>query len=413
MNPSLLSPARLRVVLATAAVVGWAMFAIIAFRAFQATPRASGFDLELLIAGGRHVAAGQSPYAAAMLAGRSVEIATLFYSYPPLVAQAFSLLAWLPSGAIFAAAVALASVAAVAVGGAIASVIRSTAAARGLLLPLAAALPFWFPFTVGMLFGNLDIFFPALYGLVLIPAILPARAEHEDRWVVIAGIALALASVTKLHPAVLGLWFLVRGAVELRRGDERRPFGPVRLPRSWRVAAVAIVAVAVLVGTSLLVGGTGPWAEYVSVLRAGASVDLLDSRNLGPAVQLVMLLGLPPSAVGPIQVVILIAALVVTTVAALSVKDPLESLLWAAIASFVVLPVTWFHHFAALIPFGVAALVRADLADRQTRQRFIGLVIASFAIGAIGFGQPPTWLLGPIFLAGARLSRPRLEPART
>jgi predicted membrane metal-binding protein len=142
------------------------------------------------------------------------------------------------------------------------------------------------------------------------------------------------------------------------------------------------------------------------VLRAGASVDLLDVRNLGPAVQVVMLLGLKPSAVGPIEVVILIVALVATIVAALRVRDPLESLLWAAIASFVVLPVTWFHHFAALIPFGVAALVRANPADPRTMQRLLALAIASFAIGAIGFGQPPTWLLAPVFLAGARLSRP-------
>ena len=406
MTRPLLPPARLRAVLLTGGVVGWAMFAIIAARAYHGSPPGSGFDLELLIAGGRQVASGHSPYAEAMLAGRSVEIATLFYSYPPLVAQAFSLLAWLPSGAIFAVAVAAASVAAVAVAGAVATVARSASAGRAVLLPVAALLPFWFPYTVGMLFGNLDIFFPALYGLVLIPAILPARAEHEDRWVVLGGVALALASVTKLHPAVLGVWFLVRGAAEWRRRDERRPFGPLGLPRSWRVAGVAIVTVAILVAASLIAGGTGPWTEYVSVLRAGASVDLLDTRNLGPAVQLVMFFGLAPSAVAPIQVVILAVALGVTIVAALIVEDPLESLLWAAVASFVVLPVTWFHHFAALIPFGIAALIRADPADRRSRQRLIGLAVATFAIGAIGFGQPPTWLLVPVFLAGARLSRP-------
>jgi hypothetical protein len=399
--------------LLTAGVVGWATFAIIAARAYHGTPPGSGFDLELLIAGGRKVASGHTPYVEAMLAGRSVEIATLFYSYPPLVAQAFALLAWLPSGVIYALAVAAASGAAVAVGGAVARVARSASAGQAVLLPLAALLPFWFPYTVGMLFGNLDIFFPALYGLVLVPAIQPARAEREDRWVVLAGVALALASVTKLHPAVLGLWFLVRGAVEWQRGDERRAFGPLGLPRSWRVVGVAILTVGVLVGASLLVGGFGPWGEYVSVLRAGASVDLLDTRNLGPAVQLVMLLGLGPSAVGPIQVVVLIGALAVTIIAALRVRDPLESLLWAAIASFVVLPVTWFHHFAALIPFGVAALVRVNPADPRTRRRLLGLAIASYAIAAIGFGQPPTWLLAPVFLAGARLSRPAPDAVRS
>jgi hypothetical protein len=34
------------------------------------------------------------------------------------------------------------------------------------------------------------------------------------------------------------------------------------------------------------------------------------------------------------------------------------------------------------------------------------LVLVAFAIVMIGFAQPPTWLLVPIFLAAARLSRP-------
>jgi hypothetical protein len=342
-----------------------------------------------------------------MLEGRSVEIATLFYSYPPIVAQAFSLLAGLPSDVIFAGAVASASAAAVAVAAAVARSVRSVWAARVVALPLAALLPFWFPYTVGMLFGNLDIFFPALYGLVLIAA-LPSHRPKSERWIIAGGVALALASVTKLHPAVLGLWFLARGVVEVRRGVEARAIGPIRLVPAWRVAAVATIGVAALLGLSLAVGGIAPWLEYATVLRAGASVDLLDPRNLGPAVQTVMLFGLGPSAVGPIQVVVMSIALVVTVVAAFRVEDPLESLLWAAVASFVVLPVTWFHHFAALIPFGIAAIFRAE-PSRATRQRMLAFVAASFAIGAIGFGMPPTWFLPIVFLLAIRLSR---GPAR-
>lgn len=378
---------------------------------YRGTPPGAGFDLELLIAGGRHIAAGESPYSPAMLAGRSVEITTLFYTYPPLVAQAFSLLVAVPSPVIFGGAMIAASISAVTAGAAVAGAAVAGAAgsralARATVLPLAALLPLWFPFTVGMLFGNLDIFFPALYGLVLVAAVRPRDAGPSRRWLVGGGVALAAASVTKLHPAVLGIWFVVRGAVELRRGEDLVRIGSVRVPSSWVVAGVAALVTALVFAASLIAGGTGPWIEYVTVLRAGASVDLLDPRNLGPAVQLVMLLGLGPGAVGPLQVAVLVVALVVTVISAIRVDDPLESLAWAALASFIVLPVTWFHHFAALIPFGIAAVARAWSLDARTRRRVLILVAASFAIGFIGFGMPPTWLLAPVVLAMARLSRP-------
>ena len=64
---------------------------------YAQTPPGAGFDLELLLTGGRRVAAGLSPYEPAMLAGQSVGITTLFYSYPPLVAQAFAPFAAVPS----------------------------------------------------------------------------------------------------------------------------------------------------------------------------------------------------------------------------------------------------------------------------------------------------------------------------
>jgi hypothetical protein len=119
-----------------------------------------------------------------------------------------------------------------------------------------------------------------------------------------------------------------------------------------------------------------------------------------------MLFGLGPAAVGPLQVVVLVTALAVAIVAAARVDDPLESLTWAAVASFIVLPVTWFHHFAALIPFGIAALARGTAVGPQQTMLLLWLVVASFAVGMIGFGQPPTWLLVPLFVAAARISRP-------
>lgn len=399
-------PASIRMILVTAGFFGWIAFAVLTWRMFGKSPPDAGFDLELLIAGGRHVAAGTSPYDPAMLAGRSVAIANLFYSYPPIVAQALAPVSFLPSFAILAAAVAIASVAGVVVGRMVATTTRNQAVGRATVLPLAALLPFWFPYTVGMLFGNVDIFFPALYGLVLLAVIRPAGAPRPERWVVAGGLALALASIMKLHPAVLGLWLLTRGIVERRRGTDLRRVGPWNLPRSWRIASVAIMAVAIALAVSLAIGGFQPWLDYVAVLRAGASVNLLDPRNIGPAVQLVMLFGFGPAAVAPIQLAVLGVALVVTIVAAIRVADPLESLAWAAAASFIVLPVTWFHHFAALIPFGIAALARGTAIASEVARRLWLLLVLSFAIVMIGFALPPTWLLVPVILAAARISRP-------
>src|SRR5204862_4480143 len=66
-------------------------------------PRPAGFDLELLLRAGRDVAAGRSPYDPAMLAGTAPVAERLFYSYPPVVAQAMALVAAIPSPAMFVA----------------------------------------------------------------------------------------------------------------------------------------------------------------------------------------------------------------------------------------------------------------------------------------------------------------------
>ena len=160
------------------------------------------------------------------------------------------------------------------------------------------------------------------------------------------------------------------------------------------------------IALSLLVGGIGPWADYVTVLRASTVVDLLDPRNLGPAVQISLALGLDQSAIAPIQSVVVVLALGVAVVSALAVDDPLESLLWAASASLVVLPVTWFHHFAVLVPFGVAALARGWDGRPGSRRLMLGLTILAFLVAGIIFARVMAWLLVPIAFVLVRVSRP-------
>ena len=342
-------------IVAIAGVAGWLSFAALIVRTYAQTPPGSGFDLELLLIGGRRVAAGLSPYEPAMLAGQSVGITTLFYSYPPLVAQALAPIAALPPALVYTVLLVVAPLAAAAVASAIAAVSGTHLTGRQVFLAVLALLPFWFPFTLAMLFGNFDALFVALYGLVLL-AILPTAPARTS--VVVAGAAVAIATLTKLHPAVLGVWLLARGIHEWRGRDPRITALGISLPRSWAVAAVAAVVGVVILAASLAIGGINPWVDYLSVLKASTVVDLLDRRNLGPAVQVALLLGLDASALAPMQAVVVAGALLVAVAAALAVDDPLESLLWATFASLIVLPVTWFHHFAVLLPFGVAALAR-------------------------------------------------------
>ena len=77
-------------------VVGWLGLVWLGWTMFTATPRTAGFDLELVLQAGRDVAAGQSPYDAAMVGGTAPGSTDLFYSYPPPVAQFFSLFAGVP-----------------------------------------------------------------------------------------------------------------------------------------------------------------------------------------------------------------------------------------------------------------------------------------------------------------------------
>src|SRR6185436_20146147 len=92
-----------------------------------------------------------------------------------------------------------------------------------IVVPVVALAPLCFPFAIGLLFGNLDVFFPLLYGAMLL-AVVPGASHSTER---AGGLALATAAIAKLHPASLVAWFGARGL-----GGDRR---------SARVLAVALV----------------------------------------------------------------------------------------------------------------------------------------------------------------------------
>ena len=246
-------PVRVAVAAAVVAgTLGWIGLVAIAAQLAAATPSNLGFDLELLLEAGRDIASGQTPYAAELLSGTAPTATHLFYSYPPPVAQAFALVAFLPSSIALVAwsLAAIAGLLAVAEG-----LRRRYAPDRPrieVLIVTAAVAPLTLPLAVGLLFGNFDVLFPLLYGAMLLAVVAPSRATT-----VLGGAALVVASL-KIHPASMGLWFLVRAVRERRDGETP---GAVR---RVLVAAIAIGLV-VLVAQRRARWARGLWADYALV----------------------------------------------------------------------------------------------------------------------------------------------------
>jgi hypothetical protein len=376
-------------VVVLAGILGWTGLLWLGVQMFATNPPTAAFDLELLLRAGRDVAAGRSPYDPAIVAGAAPVAERLFYSYPPVVAQVLAPFASVPSSVMFAGwtAAAVASFAAVTV--ALARRLAPGIAARTVAVTAVAIVPLLFPFAIGLLFGNLDVFFPAVYGLVLL-GVLPAATSPSG---LLAGAATAAASITKLHPASLGVWLLVRASLDRAA---RRPL--------LAAAAVGLgfLAVSVALNPSL-------WLDYVAVVRAGSGADLVDPRNAGPAAQIAATIGGTArdaeALARMLQVLVSLIALLATVAVAWRLRDPIESLAWAAAASLVTLPVTWYHYPSALLPFAAAALFRSGSQSRSgaatTRALVVGAAIA--AAVAIAF-LPLLYVAVGLLLAAVRSS---------
>ncbi len=370
-------------------IVGWAGLAWLAIRMFSATPRTAGFDLELLLQAGRDVAAGGSPYEPSMITGAVPGATDLFYSYPPPVAQAMSLFAGLPSAVMFGGLWVLAVVG-LATGAAFVSRRLAPAApVASVVVPTLAVAPLFLPFGIALLFGNLDALFPFLYALVLVAAIAPTPRSS-----VAGGVALAAATVAKIHPAGLGPWFVGRLVRERISGEAAA---------SLRVILAAAATIAAVIALSLLAGGADLWRDYVPVAGAASNARLLDARNVGPAAQLALLVGGNEALVRTLHLPIAVGAVGASLLAGWAVRDRLTGIAIAAIASLVILPVTWYHYPSALIPFGVAAVVRARGtagAFRTTALIAAAAVVATLSIAWL----PALWLAVGLGLAGVAAS---------
>lgn len=370
-----------------AGTIGWIGVVWIGLQLADRNAASLGFDLELLLQAGRDVAAARTPYAPDLVAGGAPLATSLFYSYPPPVAQALSVLAGVPSRVMLAIWSTGAVVGFLAVTELLRRRLAPQRSRRMVLLVALACVPLTLPFAVGLLFGNLDVWFPFLYGAMLLAAVAPPRSTAIG-----AGAALAVSSL-KLHPASMGLWFLAWAA---------RERGRVAGLRARLVVLSALAFGLAIVALSVILGGTSVWADYAHVVRAGAGASIVDPRNAGIAAQLATLVGGGDDVARSLHLVVGAAAVLVTMWAAWRRSDPVESFAWAAGASLATLPVTWYHYPSAMIPVAVAAMLRES---GENARRVAVLVTGAAAVAALALvWLPLTWVAIGFVIAAARAS---------
>jgi len=323
----------------------------VAFRAVQfvalTTQIQWGYDFSAYWAAARRLLDHLPLYSAAQVAGPYGPQAQYLYLYPPPLAAAVTpLSALFPADYHAAAWVWAAMGAAIVVACALALCDSEKLAdryrvlqGRGRWLLVAAA--FAFPPTIGeLVLGNVHLL---LLGLFTV-AWLGIRRD-DARGELIAGIAVGVAAVIKVFPAVLLLWFL--------------------LTRRHRAAAgVAIGAVAAVVLT-LPLTGVEPWTQLPAVLlNLGAPTDTTDT--LAPTVWLGPVVGFG-------------VARVLVTLAGLGL------IAWAAVAKV-----------PAAVGFAIAVTVAVLIAP-ALYHHYLAILLLPFAL-ALGAGVPLRWLALAYFL---------------
>lgn len=355
--------------------LGWLGLFALGVALFSEQPPQAGFDLALILDAGRRVAAGASPYLAGAV-GAGTQVESLFYSYPPPIAQAASLIAGLPDGVVLVAAGigAVAGFALVVRSLAVGASARSTWDVVDVVLPALALAPFIYPFAIALLFGNVDAWFPFAYGALLIAVVAGSR-----RWRAIGGVALGLATLAKLYPGLLLGWLAVRGLLRWIRD------GRTSVPAEWFTLGVAALTDLAIVAVSIVAGGLGPWRDYIAVLRAAAGADFVSTLNVGPASQLALLLG-DPSIATLTAPVVAVVAILLTALMAWRLESEVKSLAVASTLSLVLSPITWFHYPVALLPF--AALAWVVVRHGNGRSAVAGLLAGAIVIAEAAIGAP-------------------------
>jgi len=131
---------------------------------------------------------------------------------------------------------------------------------------------------------------------------------------------------------------------------------------------------------------------------------------VGPAAQLALLVGGDEALVRALHLPVALAAVAASLCAGWGLRDRLSGIAVAGIASLVVLPVTWYHYPAALIPFAVAAVARAS--GTAAAGRTVALITAASTVATLSIAWVPAlWLAVALGLAGVVASADARGPA--
>ena len=321
----------------------------LAFRALQFSSLSRqiqwGYDFSAYWQAAGRLLTSLSPYSAEQVAGPYGPQQQFLYLYPPPLAAAVT-----PLAALFpdyrAAAWIWTGIGAAILVWAVAALWRAEGlgerfpmlAGRGRWLLLAGA--FAFPPVVGeLVMGNVHLL---LLGLLTVAWLGVRRGTTRGEWA--AGLAVGVAAVIKVFPALLLLWFLLT----------RRP----------RAAVGVVVGAVVAALVALPLTGIQPWLDYPAVLlNLSAPTDTTDT--LAPTVWLAGSIGFAAA-----RVVVTAACLLLLVGVSIAARRDLpssreptlaRSFGAAVLLSLLVAPAMYHHYLAiTVLPFilGLAAGVR-------------------------------------------------------
>lgn len=323
---------------------------VLAYRALQFVALTReiqwGYDFSAYWAAAGRLLDGLSPYAAAQLAGPYGPQQQFLYLYPPPLAAAVSPLAALFPGDYRAAAWVWAAMGFAILVASVLALWRAEGlgerfpllAGRGRWLLVAGALAF--PPVVGeLVMGNVHL---VLLGLLTVAWLGIRRGTTSGEWA--AGIAVGVAAVIKVFPALLLLWFV--------------------LTRRSRAAAGVVVGAAAAAAATLPLTGLPPWLDFPTVLlNLSAPTDTTDT--LAPTVWLAEWTGF-----GAARIVVTAASLLALVGVSIAARSDLpsaheptlaRSFGAAVLLSLLVAPAMYHHYLAiAVLPLvlGLAAGVR-------------------------------------------------------
>jgi alpha-1,2-mannosyltransferase len=314
-----------RLVLVLVAVL-LALFRLTQFAVFT-TQIQWGYDFSAYWTAAGHLLHGLPIYAADQLSGPYAPQRQFLYLYPPPLAAVFTPLAALVPGdyraamwAWWAIDMAILVVGSLAVAGSI-GLFERVRAATGLGPWILVLAVLCFPPVVGeLVLGNVHIL---LFGLFAVAWLGLRQGDRAgERW---SGIAVGIAAVIKVFPALVILWFLLTG---------RR-----------KAAAWSVIGAFAFIALTLPFTGIGPWLDFpAALLNLSAPSDTTDT--LAPTVWLAGFIGF-----GWARIVITGLALAILAWTAHRVPTR-RGFVVAVLLSVLVAPALYHHYLAILVlPF--------------------------------------------------------------